>query len=93
MPVILINATKQNVWLWQPLLAGELYTVEYHQVEHWADIEVEGDAANVPFLPVVPDTIRVQVGQVESTSADTSTPNPKEKTVFSPRPQYSGHRF
>ena len=85
-PVILINTTKQNVWLWQPLLAAELYTVEYHPVEHRADIEVEGDVANVSFLPVVPNTIRAQVGQVESTSADTSTPNPEEKLVFGPRP-------
>ena len=58
-PVILINTTKQNVWLRQPLLAAELYTAEYHPVEHWADIEVKGDVANVSFLPVVPDTIRV----------------------------------
>ena len=35
-PVILINTTKQNVSLWQPLLAAELYTVEYHPVEHRA---------------------------------------------------------
>ena len=67
-PVILINTTKQNVWLRQPLLATELYTAEYHPVEHRADIEVWGDVANVSFLPVVPNTIRVQVGQVESTS-------------------------
>ena len=84
--MILINTTKQNVWLWQPLLATELYTAEYHPVEHWTDIEVEGDVANLSFLPVVPNTIRVQVGQVESTSAYTSTPNPQEKPVFGPRP-------
>ena len=80
--MILINTTKQNVWLWQPLLAAELYTVEHQPIEHWADIEVEGDVANVSFLPVVPNTIKVQVGQVESISADTSTPNPQEKPVF-----------
>ena len=40
--MILINTTKQNVWLWQPLLAAELYTVEYHPVECKADIEVQG---------------------------------------------------
>ena len=92
-PVILINTTKQNVWLWQPLLATELYTAEYHPLEHWADTGVEGDVANVSFLPVVPDTIRVQVGQVESTSADTSTPNPQEKTVFGPRPDTQAADF
>ena len=30
MPIILINTTKQNIWLLQPLLATELYTVEYN---------------------------------------------------------------
>ena len=92
-PVVLINTTKQNVWLWQPFLAAELYTVEYHPVEHRADIEVKGDVANVSFLPVVPDTIRVQVGQVESTSAGTSTPNPEEKPVFCPRPDTQSAEF
>ena len=92
-PVILINTTKQNVWLWQPLLAAELYTAEYHPVKHWADIEVKGDVANVSFLPVVPNTIRVQVGQVESTSDDTSTSKPEEKPVFGPRPNTQSTEF
>ena len=92
-PVILINTNKQNVWLRQPLLAAELYTVEYHPVEHQADIEVQGDVANVSFLPVVPNTIRVQLGQVESTSIDTSTPNPEEKLVFGPRPDTQSANF
>ena len=91
--VILINTTKQNVWLWQPLLAAELYTVEYHPVEHRADIEVEGDVANVSFLPVVPNTIRVQVEQVEATSTDTATPNLQEKPVFGPRPNTQSADF
>ena len=91
--MILINTTKQNVWLRQPLLAAELYTVEYHPVEHWADIEVQGNVANVSFLPVVPNTIRVQVGQVEATSDDTSTPSPEEKPVFGPRPDTQSANF
>ena len=92
-PVILINTTKQNVWLQQPLLAAELYTVEYHPVEHRADIEVEGDVANVSFLHMVPNTIRVQVEQAEATSTDTATPNPQEKPVFGPRPNTKATDF
>ena len=91
--MILINTTKQNVWLWQPLLATELYIAEYHPIEHWADIEVKGDVASVSFLPVVPDTIRIQVGQMEVTSDDTSTPNPEEKPVFGPRPNTQSANF
>ena len=91
--MILINTNKQNVWLWQPLLAAELYTAKYHPVEHWADIEVKGDVANVSFLPVVPNTIRVQAEQVESTSTDTSTPEPSKKPVFGPRPDTQSADF
>ena len=94
MPVILINTKKQNVWLWQPLLATDLYTAEYHPVEHRADIEVKGDVANVSFLPVVPDTIGVQVEQVESsTSTDISTPDTNERPVFGPRPDTQAADF
>ena len=64
--MILINTTKQNVWLWQPLLAAELYNAEYHPVEHQADTEVKGGVVN---------TIKVQVEQMESTPTDMSTPN------------------
>ena len=93
MPVILINTTKQNVWLWQPLLAAELYNAEYHPTEHWADMEVKGDVVNISFLPVIADTIRVQVEQVESTPTDVSTPNPNEKPVFGPRPDTQSADF
>ena len=92
-PVILINTNKQNVWLWQPLLAAELYTAEYHPIEHRVDMEVEGDVAKVSFLPVVPNTIRVQVEQVEATSTDTATPDPQEKPVFGPRPDTQSADF
>ena len=92
-PVILINTNKQNVWLWQPLLAAELYTAEYHPIEHRVDMEVEGDVAKVSFLPVVPNTIRVQVEQVEATSTDTATPDPQEKLVFGHRPNTQSADF
>ena len=92
-PVILINTTKQNVWLQQPLLAAELYDVEYHPIEHWADIEVKGDVANISFLPVIPDTIRVQVEQVEAAPTDVSTPDPNENPVFGPRPDTQSADF
>ena len=39
------------------------------------------------------NTIRVQVEQVESTSTDTSTPNPQEKPVFGPRPDTQATDF
>ena len=92
-PVILINTTMQNVWLQQPLLAADLYDAEYHPIEHWADMEVKGDVANISFLPVVPNTIRVQVEQVEATPTDISTPNPNKKPIFGPRPDTQSADF
>ena len=85
-PIILISTTKQNIWLWQPLLATKLHTVEYHQVEHRVNMEMKGDDVGISFLPVVPDTIRVQSEQVEATSMHISPPNSIEKPVFGPRP-------
>ena len=93
MPVILIHTTKQNVWLQQPLLAAELYDVENHPIEHQADMKVKGDVTNISFVPVVPDTIRVQVEQVEATPTDISTPNPNEKPLFCPRPHTQSADF
>ena len=67
--------------------------MEYHTIEHWADMEVKGDVVKISFLPVVPDTIRVQVEQVESTPTDISTPNPNKKLVFGPRPDTQATDF
>ena len=86
MPIILINTTKQNIWLCQSLLATELFTVECHQVEHRANMERKGKDVDISFLPVVPDTIRVQSEQVEATSTDISPPKCINKPTFSPRP-------
>ena len=71
--------------LWQPLLATELYTAEYHPVKHRADMEIKGDDVNISFLPVVPNTIRAQSEQVEAAPTDVSPPNSNEKPVFVPR--------
>ena len=56
-------------------------------------MEVKGDDVNISFLPVVPDTIRVQVEQVESTPTDISTPDSNEKPVFGPRPDTQAADF
>ena len=93
MPVILINTTKQNIWLWQHLLAAELYTAEYHPVEQRADMEIKGDDVNISSLPVVPNTIMVQLGQVESIPTDISPPYSNENPVFGPRPDTQAADF
>ena len=49
-------------------------------------MEIKGDDVNISFLPVVPNTIRVQSEQVEVAPTDVSLPNSSEKQVFGPRP-------
>ena len=92
-PVSLINTTKKNIWLWQPLLATELFTVEYHQVEHRASMERKGYDVDILFLPVVPSDIWVQLEQVEVTSTDISSPNSIDKPTFGPRPNTQATDF
>ena len=85
-PIIPITTTRHNIWLWQPLLATQLLTAEYHQVEHRASMERKGDDVDICFLPVVSDTIWVQLEQVEVTSTDIYPPNSPDKPTFGPRP-------
>ena len=82
-PIIPINTTKQNIWLWQPLLAAKLFTVECHQVGHRANMEMKGDNIDISFLPVAPDTIRDKLEQVEATSSNIS-PKPHQQTNIFP---------
>ena len=43
-PVILVSTNRQNVWLWQLLLAAELFSVdEVEKIEHRANMERQGD--------------------------------------------------
>ena len=92
-PIILINTTKQNIWLQQLLLAIELYTAEYHQIENRANMERKGDDVHISFLPVVPNTIRAQLEQVEATSTNISLPISIDKPTFGPRPNTQSTHF
>ena len=67
MPVILVNTKMQNVWIWQPLLATELFSIDQvEEIECRADMERQGDNIQISFLPVAPDSIRVRSEQVET---------------------------
>ena len=55
-------------------------------MEHRANVELKGDVVDISFLPVVPNTLRVQLEQVEAASTDISPPDSSEKPVFGPGP-------
>ena len=93
-PVILINTTKQNVWIGQPLLAAELFIMEQiDEIEHRASMERKGDNINISFSPVAPDTIRVKLEQVETTPSNITPPTSSEKPSFGPRPDVNATDF
>ena len=75
------------------MLAAELYTAEYHPVEYRADMEVKGDDVNISFLPVVPNTIKVQSEQLETRPTDISPPDSSETPVFGPTPDTQATDF
>ena len=56
-------------------------------------MEIKGDDVNISFLPVVPNTIRVQLEQVEAKPTDISPPDSSEKPVFDPRPDTQAADF
>ena len=48
-------------------------------------MKIKRDDVNISFLPVVPNSIRVQLEQVEAKPTDISPPKSNEKPVFGPR--------
>ena len=93
-PVILVNTTKQNVWIWLPLLATELFSMEQiEEIEHRASMERQGDNIHISFSPVAPNSNRVRLQQVESTTPDITPPTSDDKPSFGPRPDVKAVNF
>ena len=93
-PVILVNTNKQNVWIQQPLLAAELFSMDQiEKIEHSASMERQGDNIHISFSPVTPNSIRVRLEQVESTTPDINPPTSEEKPSFGPRPDVKAANF
>ena len=62
-PVTLMNTNDYNIWIRQPLFAGELYEVDEQKWEHeTVFIREEGsDDIQVHFQPVPPENIREEI--------------------------------
>ena len=94
MPIIAVNTTQQNVWIWQPLLATELFTMDQiDEIEHRASMERKGNNINISFSPVAPNTIRVKLAQVETTTFDITPPTSSKKPSFGPTPDVNATDF
>ena len=62
-PVTLMNTNDYNVWIRQPLFAGELYEVDEQKWEHETVFIREecSDDIQVHFQPVPPENIREEI--------------------------------
>ena len=56
-------------------------------------MERKGDNTDISFIPVAPNTIRVQLEQVEVTSSDITPPTSSDKPAFVPRPNTKSADF
>ena len=52
MPVILMNQNNYNIWIQQPLLAAEIYTVEHLPWDYGVEFQNHGDNIEVAFQPI-----------------------------------------
>ena len=93
-PVILVITNRQNVWIWQSLLATELFSTDQVEgIEHMADMERQGDNIQISFSPAAPNSIRVRSEQVETVTPDIDPPTSNEKPSFGPRPDVKSENF
>ena len=51
-PVILMNQNNHNIWIWQPLLAAEICTVEHLPWDYGVELQHHGDKIEVAFQPL-----------------------------------------
>ena len=103
-PVTLMNTNDYNVWIRQPLFAGELYEVDEQKWEHETIfIREEGsDDIHVHVQPVPPENIReeifaqtVEQNQDEQTETKEENKDTQEEPLpkFGPRPNFDDPNF
>ena len=54
MPVIVMNQNNYNVWIWQPLLAAEIYLIEHLPWDYGVELHCKGENIEVAFQPLPP---------------------------------------
>ena len=59
--VILMNQNNHNIWIWQPLLAAEIYWVEHLPWDYGIEFQHQGNNIEVAFQPIPPADIMATV--------------------------------
>ena len=93
-PINLVNTTRQNVWIWQLLLATEIFIMDQiDEIELKACMERQENNINISFSPVALISIRVKSEQLESKTSDITPLTSHEKPSFGPRPDVKAADF
>ena len=81
--VILINQNNHNIWIWQPLLATEIYVVEHLPWDYGVEFQHQGDNIEVAFQPIPLAEIMAKVKSVHD--------EPGTKPLAEPHPTFGPH--
>ena len=90
-PVILMNQNNHNIWIWQPLLAAEIYAVEHLPWDYGVEFQHHVDSVEVAFQPILLADIMAIVKSVhdEPDVKPSAEPHP----TFGPHPNTSAADF
>ena len=81
--VILINQNNYNIWIWQPLLAAEIYWVEHLPWDYGVEFQQQEKNIEVTFQPIPLADIMATVKLVHD--------EPGTKTSAEPHPTFGPH--
>ena len=87
MLVILMNQNNHNIWIWQPLMAAEIYLVEHLPWDYGVEFQHQGNNIEVAFQPIQSADIMATVKLVcdEPGTKPSADPHP----TFGPCPNTS----
>ena len=86
-PVILMNQNNHNIWIWQPLLAAEIYVVEPLPWNYGVEFQHQGNNIEVTFQPIPPADIMATVKLVHNEPGTKQSAEPCP--TFGPHPNTS----
>ena len=100
-PMILINTNSYNVWIRQPLLAAELYDIDYHPWEYETTVNHEEDSnmSKFGFQPVPTAELQADIMATAQESVEEEKDNDSDKEnedvlpKLHPRPDTSSPDF
>ena len=90
-PVNLMNQNNHNIWIWQPLLAAEIYVVEHLPWDFGVEFQHHGDNIEMAFQPIPLADIMATVKSVHNEPG--TKPSAEPCPTFGPHPNTSAADF